>query len=92
MKKILFPYRFKNLNDIFKNPEKNPKEFMYGMYELRKKNNYDIDYLLEPKGKDNFKRLLLWLIEQPFVKLVKIGIPFGIYWFHKKKYEINKSI
>jgi hypothetical protein len=58
MKKILFPYRFKNLNDIFKNPEKNPKEFMYGMYELRKKNNYDIDYLLEPKGKDNFKRLL----------------------------------
>jgi glycosyltransferase involved in cell wall biosynthesis len=87
MKKILFPFRFNNLKIILKYPEKNPKEFMYGMYELKKKNIYIVDYLLEPRERGNLKRLLLWSFEQPFVKLVKLGIPFGIYWFHKKKYE-----
>ena len=87
MKKILFPFRFDDLDVILKFPEKNPKEFMYGMYELKKKNIFIIDYLLEPRQRGKFKRLLLWLFEQPFVKIVKLGMPFGVYWFHKKKYK-----
>ena len=86
MKKILFPFRFNGLDTVLKFPEKNPKEFMYGMYELKKKNIYIIDYLLEPRQRGKYKKFLLWLCEQPFVRLVKLGMPFGIYWFHKKKY------
>lgn len=88
MKKVLFPFRFNNLKDIFNDPKNNPKEFLYGMYELKEKNVYDIDFVFESRSnKKGIRRKLLWLLEQPFVRAIKLGMPFGIYWFHKNKYK-----
>ncbi len=87
-KRVLFPFRFNNLEEIFKNPKSNPKEFLYGMYELKEKGIYDIDSVFEPRNnKRGIIRKLLWLLEQPFARVVKLGIPFGIYWLHKNKYK-----
>lgn len=92
-KNILFPFRFKNLKDVFENPNENPKEFLYGMYELKKINKFNIDFVFEPRSKkDDFKRLTMWILEQPFARAIKLGIPFGIYSLHKEKYKNNDTI
>ncbi|MDA9801509.1 glycosyltransferase [Candidatus Pseudothioglobus singularis] len=87
MKKILFPFRSSNLKVVLKHPANNPKEFMYGMYELKKKKIFDIDFFHEPRTKGTLKRSLVWLIEQPFVKVVRLGLPLGVYLFHNEKYK-----
>jgi glycosyltransferase involved in cell wall biosynthesis len=88
MKKILFPFRFYNLKDVLNSPENNPKEFLYGMYELMKTKEFNVEFLFEPRAKrDSFIRLIIWMLEQPFARAVKLGIPFGTYWFHKDKYK-----
>ena len=86
--RILFPFRFKNLNDVFDNPGNNPNEFLYGIAELKRNGKYVIDYFLEEKGRrDSLLRYCLWLIEQPFVRSTKLGIPFGIYLHNRNKFK-----
>ncbi len=84
MKKILFPFRFNQLKD----ESDNPTEYLYGVHELKQKKIFNIDCIFEPRGKLNsISRVFLWILEQPFVKAVKLGMPFGSYWFHRKQYK-----
>lgn len=87
MKTILFPFRFENLKAVINEPEKNPKEFMYGSYELTQK--YDnIDFFLEPRGQRNtLLKKILFYFEYPFSRIVKLGMPHEVYLCNRKKFN-----
>lgn len=90
--RILFPFRFKNLEAVLSNPQENPKEFMYGAYGLLKEGR-QIDYFLEPRGKrDSLFKKFLYFFEKPVTLSIKLGMPHEIYLCHKEEYKIASKV
>lgn len=84
MKKILFPFRFNNLEEVLNDIDNQPKEFMYGCLELIKKYP-DIDFFNVQRGARNtLIRKCLYPFELIFNKVTQLGIPFEIYLENRK--------
>jgi glycosyltransferase involved in cell wall biosynthesis len=87
-KKILVPFRFENLKHLLNNKTHSPTEFTYGFYDLSLKNQFILDFVFELRGRnDTLVRKFFFLIEFPFAKITKLGLPLSIFFKHKKKYK-----
>jgi len=88
MKKILFVYRGqfqKKIMDTVPDFKNMPTEFLYGMNFLDKE-KFETDYIIAPRTeKRKGIRKLTWLLEFPFARISKIGLPSEIYSLYKDR-------
>lgn len=92
MDKILFPFRFRNLEDVISKPLENPKEFMYGSYELMQKYG-NIGFFLEPRGlRNTLLKKILFYFERPFSRIIVLGMPHEVYLCNSRKYTGVKKL
>jgi len=64
--------------------EKGPYDFLYGFNHL--KEDFDCGYIIAPRGtRYSLIEKLLYILEKPFNKLTKLGLPLDIYPLFKKE-------
>lgn len=90
-KRVLFIYRHNELNNILlpNGGIRGPTDFLFGMNLLSKK-KYEISYINAPRGtRKSIIEKLCFLIEKPFNKRTKLGLPIDIYFLFRK--QVNKA-
>lgn len=87
--KVLFIYRHGAIKNIISTDGKiiGPTDFLWGMNCLDK-DKFEIKFVNAPREEKRRRlRKLSWLIEFPFAKIVRIGLPIEIYWLFKTEIE-----
>ena len=91
--KLLIPFRYNNLEEILKDIKNNPKEFLYGVYGILRKYPDRVEYFNSRYGKrDTILRRLLYFIEKPFSKFVKLGFPLEVYLENRSSFKYAKTV
>ena len=89
--KPLIFFRFSNIQNVLKNFEASPKEFLYGTDSLIKEKK--IDFKFVAKGKRfNLLRKLLIFVEKPMTKIYFLGMPLEVVLENLKKCREAKFI
>ena len=90
---ILFPFRFKNLEEVLRDSENQPKEFLYGADQLLSTKDNTVEYFLEPRGvRDTLFKKILFYFERPFSRRVKLGLPHEVVLCHRKEIKAASQV